>query len=100
MAIRGPVATDPNNIDYLSYRTAVTVPDDGVRSGDTTKDMKKPYADKLLVANAVSNTAAVRSDVFAVWFVVAGFAGTDLVGGNGFPLLPSEPMVPSVQQRS
>ena len=92
-------ATDPSSIDYLANKLGVTIPDNGVRSGDTTKEMKNSYADKLLIANAVSNIASVRSDVFAVWFMVAGYSKTDVVRGDGTPLLPTDPMVPSVQRR-
>jgi len=34
-----------------------------------------------------------------VWFMVAGYSKTDVVRGDGTPLLPTDPMVPSVQRR-
>ncbi len=107
MAIHGGNTADPadpSNIDYLGHSTSVTIPTDGVRSGDPVAPTAAPtlkdlYSDKLLIANAASSTVAVRSDVFAVWFVVAGFAKTDLVRGDGTPLLDTDPLVPSVQRR-
>lgn len=52
------------------------------------------YSEKLISANNVMNAVTNRSDVFAVWFMVAGFQRSDVEG-----LEADEPLVPSVQRR-
>ncbi|MGD9688554.1 MAG: hypothetical protein AB7K52_03675 [Phycisphaerales bacterium] len=50
--------------------------------------------EKYVVANAALGSVSVRSDVFCVWFVVKGFAPSDVQG-----LAPEDPMIPSVERR-
>ena len=49
---------------------------------------------RLAVAGAMLNTISVRSDVYAVWFVVRGYQQSDVDG-----LQPEDPMTPSVERR-
>jgi len=62
--------------------------------GDTTGTTIDDYAEKLSMANAVLNTLSVRSDYFAVWFVVQGYQESDVAN-----LRPEDPMVPSIRKR-
>lgn len=64
--------------------TAATVPDAIIND----------YTEKLLVASGVMNSITVRSDVFAVWFVLHGYQRTDTEN-----LGPNDPLVPSVAKR-
>lgn len=52
------------------------------------------YSEGLAVANSVANLFTVRSDYYAVWFVIHGYAQSDVVG-----LKPTDPLVPSVARR-
>ncbi|MGV6814695.1 MAG: hypothetical protein ACWA5W_06780, partial [Phycisphaerales bacterium] len=60
------------------------------QTGDTIDD----YAERLSMGTAVLNTISVRSDFFAVWFVVHGYQESDVKN-----LRPEDPLVPSVQRR-
>ena len=54
---------------------------------DTVRD---DYAEKLLIAQAALGSMTVRSDLFAVWFVVHGYQQSDTEGlGLNDPLKPS-----------
>ena len=52
------------------------------------------YAEKISMANAVLNTLSVRSDYFAVWFVVHGYQESDVAN-----LRPEDPLIPSIKKR-
>lgn len=52
------------------------------------------YDEQLALYNGVANAVAVRSDVYAIWFVLHGYARDDVEG-----LRPQDPMVPSVARR-
>lgn len=52
------------------------------------------YDEQLALFNGVANTVSVRSDVFAVWFVMHGYAREDVEG-----LRDGDPMTPSVARR-
>ena len=66
--------------------------DDGLR--DDTDEILSEYDQKLAIANGLFNTVNVRSDVYAVWFVIHGYQRSDVEG-----LRPEEPMVPSIARR-
>lgn len=61
------------------------------RNPDTIND---DYSEKLTIAAAAMNSISVRSDIFAVWFVVHGYQRSDTEG-----LKPEDPLVPSVAKR-
>lgn len=58
--------------------------------GDTIDD----YAERLAMASGVVNMVSVRSDFYAVWFVVQGYRESDVAN-----LRPEDPLVPSIQKR-
>lgn len=58
--------------------------------GDTIDD----YAEQLAMASGVVNMVSVRSDFYAVWFVVQGYRESDVAN-----LRPEDPLVPSVHKR-
>lgn len=62
---------------------------------DTSNDLiPDDYSEGLAIANSVANLFTVRSDYYAVWFVIHGYAQSDVVG-----LKPADPLVPSVARR-
>ncbi|MFG0314581.1 MAG: hypothetical protein ACF8LL_10395, partial [Phycisphaerales bacterium] len=58
--------------------------------GNTIDD----YAEKLALANGVLNMLSVRSDFYAVWFVVQGYREADVAN-----LRPADPLIPSLHKR-
>jgi hypothetical protein len=56
------------------------------------------YQEKLSVVNSMINTVSTRSDVFAAWFVVAGFQESD-VAELARPENAQQPLTPSVKRR-
>lgn len=62
----------------------------GGNTGETIDD----YAEKISMANSVLNTISVRSDYYAVWFVLHGYKESDVTNLN-----PEDPMVPSIKKR-
>jgi len=62
----------------------------GSINGDTADD----YAERLAIANGVLNTISVRSDFYAVWFVMHVYQPGDVEG-----LLPQDPLIPSTAKR-
>jgi hypothetical protein len=56
--------------------------------------MPNEYDEKLILANNFLNTVTTRSDVYAVWFTLAGFQKSDVEG-----LDASDPITPSVRRR-
>ncbi len=63
-------------------------------NGTSTGTTKDDYAEKISMANSVLNTISVRSDYFAVWFVVHGYQESDVKN-----LRPEDPLVPSIKKR-
>jgi hypothetical protein len=67
------------------------------------------YENQLMIADAVARTTTIRSDLFAVWFVVEGYTPSDVEGLE--PLLPgvtgaareepryTAPMIPTLNRR-
>ena len=72
--------------------TLFELDDDGIR--DDGDEIDNDYDQKLAIANGLFNTISVRSDIYAVWFVVHGYQRSDVEG-----LRPEEPLVPSVARR-
>ncbi len=67
------------------------LPGDWVREDDNLSD---DYEERLSIVNAVMNTASVRSDLFAVWFLLHGYQESDVEG-----LASDEPLLPTIQRR-
>jgi len=62
----------------------------GTENGSTSDD----YAERLAMANGILNTISVRSDYYAVWFVIHAYQESDVAN-----LLPEDPLVPSIAKR-
>ena len=62
-------------------------------STPTAARVANTYAQKIAIANAVSNVATVRSDVFIVYFIIQGYTQQDVQVQDG------EPMIPSLKKR-
>ncbi len=62
----------------------------GNSNGDTVDD----YAERLAMANGILNTISVRSDYYAVWFVIHVYQESDVSN-----LLPEDPLIPSIAKR-
>ncbi len=62
--------------------------------GTSTGTTEDDYAEKISMANAVLNTISVRSDYFAVWFVLHGYQESDVKN-----LRLEDPLVPSIRKR-
>ncbi len=58
--------------------------------GETVDD----YAEQLAMASSVLNMVSVRSDYYAVWFVIQGYRESDVAN-----LRPEDPLVPTLQKR-
>ena len=94
----------PMSIQLLGYdRKAQGVVDNGgvpvtilsqIFANNDAGDTVDGYDEKIAMANAVFNTLSVRSDFFAVWFVVQGFRESDVAN-----LRPEDPLVPSFKKR-
>ena len=52
------------------------------------------YAEKLAMANSVLGTLSVRSDFYAVWFVIQGYQESDVAN-----LRPEDPLIPTIRKR-
>lgn len=52
------------------------------------------YSESIAIATSISGMVTVRSDTYAVWFVLHGYQRSDVAG-----LGPTDPMVPSVARR-
>ena len=76
---------DQPGIDSVSYGTGTPPADDGIDDD---------YDERLALANAVMASSSVRSDVFAVWFIVHGYQESDVKN-----LRDTDPLVPSVARR-
>lgn len=114
----GGVYDYPNDIDRLGFASApnlaFNLEEDGVESTFYRKwtdadmdgqvdenevilepdEIKNDYDQRLAIANSLFNTISVRSDYYAVWFVIQGYTRTDVDG-----LRADEPMLPSVSRR-
>ncbi|MEQ9095139.1 MAG: hypothetical protein RIE32_02630 [Phycisphaerales bacterium] len=83
-----------DGVDAVRY-TAGGAIDQGVSGGGFLDDgIADDYDEQLALYNGVANSVTVRSDVYAIWFVMHGYAREDVEG-----LRPDDPMVPSVSRR-
>ncbi|MBX3363807.1 MAG: hypothetical protein KF866_03495 [Phycisphaeraceae bacterium] len=83
-----PAGYIPSSIGFPgidSVRYAGGTADDGI--GDD-------YAQQLAIVNALMNTTSVRSDYFAVWFVMHGYRRSDVEN-----LESNDPLIPSIARR-
>lgn len=52
-------------------------------------DIDDDYDERLALANAALSSTSVRSDYFAVWFLMHGYRESDVILDNDEPLVPS-----------
>lgn len=80
-----------DGVDAVRY-----APDGSVdqASGMLDDGIADDYDEQLALYNGLANSVTVRSDVYAIWFVMHGYAREDVEG-----LLPDDPMTPSVARR-
>tara|TARA_R110002073_G_scaffold104622_3_gene236339 strand:- start:39046 stop:44742 length:5697 start_codon:yes stop_codon:yes gene_type:complete len=62
--------------------------------GETNGATINDYAERLAMANGVLNMISVRSDYFAVWFVIHAYQESDVTN-----LQPEDPLIPSLAKR-
>ncbi len=62
--------------------------------GDIVGETVDDYAEKLAMANSVLNMISVRSDYYAVWFVLQGYKESDVAN-----IRPEDPLIPSIRKR-
>ncbi len=97
--VNSPIIVDPDLIRPVIGNTFVLRPPtygDGLPAGWVREDDNLPddYEERLAIVNAVLNTASVRSDIFAVWFLLHGYQESDVVG-----LAPEDPLLPTIRRR-
>jgi hypothetical protein len=83
---------DEKNLDGVSDTEIAMDPQ--IFSGNTNGSTTDDYAERLALANSILNTISVRSDYFAVWFVVHAYEESDVTN-----LQPEDPLVPSIAKR-
>lgn len=84
-----------DGVDAVRYDSTDGAIDRGVSVGTFESDgVADDYDEQLALYNGMANTVSVRSDVYAIWFVMHGYAREDVEG-----LRPDDPMVPSVARR-
>lgn len=90
--ISDPNYPSPHDIDRLGY-DADSIDIEGVDSVAYTNgedEIDDDFDERLALANAALSSTNVRSDYFAVWFVMHGYRESDVNGlGNDDPLIPS-----------
>ncbi|HRQ73011.1 MAG TPA: hypothetical protein PLU35_08290 [Phycisphaerales bacterium] len=92
-------AAFPHDIDRLGFN-GQNVSHSGLESvrygtgGAENDDLADDWAERLVIANAAMSGVSVRSDVFAVWFVLHGYQESDVKG-----LANDQPMTPSIARR-
>jgi hypothetical protein len=85
-------AYDELNIDGLSDTEIALDPQ--LFAGNTNGATIDDQAERLAIANGILNTITVRSDYFAVWFVMHVYQPGDVEN-----LQPQDPLIPSVAKR-
>lgn len=94
-----PDTAFPHDIDRLGFN-GQNVSHSGLESvrygtgGADTDDLADDWAERLVIANAALSGVSVRSDVFAVWFMLHGYQESDVKG-----LANDQPMTPSIARR-
>jgi len=63
-------------------------------SGRTNGATVDDYAERLALASGILNTISVRSDYYAVWFIIHAYQESDVTN-----LQPEDPLIPSLAKR-
>jgi hypothetical protein len=87
------IGYDGDNLDELGVFSG-GYDTDGNGIADEDDGIDDDFDERLVLANAAMNSASVRSDFFAVWFIVHGYQDSDVrnLGQN-------DPLVPTVARR-
>ena len=86
------LANDQLNLDGVS--DSIVAMDPQLFNGDTNGVTIDDYAENLAIADGILNMISVRSDYYAVWFVVHAYQEADVAN-----LKPEDPLVPSIAKR-
>lgn len=84
---------DDDNLDRLGVFSG-GYDTDGNDIPDEDDEIVDDHDERLALTNGVLNSASVRSDYFACWFLVHGYQESDVKN-----LRPEDPMVPTVARR-
>jgi hypothetical protein len=75
-------------VDSLHY----DVDEDNIPDADD--GIEDDFDERLAIASAVMNSASIRSDIFAVWFIIHGYQESDTTG-----LTDEDPLIPTIARR-
>lgn len=78
----------------LAIAVEGNVYDDGSGVSFDPDNLADDRDEQLAILSAAAQSVTVRSDYFAVWFVVRGYSEADVTG-----LSPEDPMIPTVNRR-
>lgn len=84
----------PDNDDRAGVNSLIIQPDPALPNTIQTDDIRDDYAEQLAAAQGILSTTTTRSDIFAAWFVVAGFKEGDVAY-----LGASDQVTPSIKRR-
>ncbi|QKK08638.1 MAG: hypothetical protein HND58_11015 [Planctomycetota bacterium] len=87
----------PHDIDRLGF-DGDGIDVEGVDSlayAGNEDDLDDDYDERLTLANAALASTSVRSDYFAVWFLMHGYRESDVNVSND----PDDPLIPSIARR-
>lgn len=93
------IYADPDEDDNFAYTLGRGLfhndnPDTTRRRRGLEDELADDILEKLAVFNGAAATVDVRSDFFAVWFIIRGYRETDVM-----PLDEGQPMTPTYQKR-
>lgn len=86
-----PSGLSPGDEFIILYAEGDYGIDDGLHFDDRISD---DFDERLHIAGAALNSISVRSDLYAVWFLLRGYTPDDVNG-----LQPDEPLIPSIERR-
>lgn len=92
-----PIVPGLHDIDRLGYDgVALNLLgfDPAVLPGGGVDAMTDELDERYALVNSIANTVTVRSDVYAVWFVLHGYRESDCTG-----LAQDDPLIPGVSRR-
>lgn len=83
-----------DNLNLDGEADDVVAMDSQLFGGEFNGSTKDDYAERLAMANGILNMISVRSDYYAVWFVVHAYQESDVTN-----LQPEDPLIPSLAKR-
>ncbi len=99
LTLQSPVLFDPGDERPVVGNSFVLRPPDygdDLPANTIAEDdrIDDEFDERLAIINSVINTASVRSDLYAVWFLLHGYQESDVRG-----LAADDPMLPTIQRR-